>query len=66
MAKYVNRENWFITHVIHEICQNLHVKRDQDTNPPPPPLLLLLLQVITKGSAYARGAQLQTTKKQRE
>ena len=23
-------ENWFIKHVIREICQNLHVKRDHD------------------------------------
>ena len=36
MTKFVNRENWFITHVIREICKNLNVKRDQDSPPPPP------------------------------
>ena len=26
----MTRENWFITHVIREICQNLYVKRDHE------------------------------------
>ena len=34
MTKFMDREKWFITHVIREICQNLHVKRDRDTSPP--------------------------------
>ena len=27
----MTRENWFITHVIREICQNLYVKRDHES-----------------------------------
>ena len=30
MTKFVTCENWFIKHMIHEICQNLHVKQDHD------------------------------------
>ena len=30
MTKFVTRENWFIKHVIREICQNLYVKLDYD------------------------------------
>ena len=30
MTKFVTCENWFIKHMIHEICQNLQVKRDHD------------------------------------
>ena len=33
MTKFVDREKWCITHVMREICQNLHVKRDRDTPP---------------------------------
>lgn len=30
MTKFMTYENWFIKHVISEICQNLHVKQDHD------------------------------------
>ena len=30
MTKFVTCENWFIKHMIHEICQNLQVKQDHD------------------------------------
>ena len=41
MTKFMNRENWFITHVIREICQNLHVKQDHD------PLFYPLMNGVT-------------------
>lgn len=28
--RFVTSENWLITHVIRELCQNLYVKRDHD------------------------------------
>ena len=31
MNKFMTRENWFIKHVISEICQNLHMKQDHDS-----------------------------------
>ena len=30
MTKFVTCENWFIKHMLHEICQNLYVKQDHD------------------------------------
>ena len=27
----MSRENWFIAHVMREICQNLYVKRDYES-----------------------------------
>ena len=39
MTKFMTRENWFIEHVICEICQNLHVTQVHD--PPPTPLATL-------------------------
>ena len=33
MTKFMTCETWFVKHVIHEICQNLHMKWDHDCLP---------------------------------
>ena len=33
-VRFVTRENWFITNVIREICQNSYVKRVDDPTSP--------------------------------
>ena len=50
----MTRENWFITNVIREICQNSYVKRDDDpTSPLLPCTNETLFAVFSCGTIYS-------------